>query len=156
MFALLIACTINQALAKNKNDNAEAFLRFKPLIETIRLDNLEKFVAEFEKQNPDINEPLNEFGTTALNFAIVHNSSKVFEYVLVQFPNLEINCQDIVGSTALHLSAVSCNYNFFTDLVKYKADTTLKNTGGYTAIDLVEELCKKNDQLLTFARAQKN
>ncbi len=152
LILLVLISTLGSAQAKDKTN---AFLRFKPLIETIRLDNLEAFKKEFEKQNPDINESLNEFGTSTLNFAISYNSPKVFEYVLVNFSNLEINCQDIVGSTGLHLAAVSCNYQFFTDLVKYKADTTLENTGGYTPIELVEELCKENKDLLAFARAQK-
>lgn len=147
-----LALLTTGAHAKN---NKQRFDRFKPMIEAIRLDQLENFKNVYAILNPDINEPLNEFGTTILNYATSYKSPLLVDYVL-GFDNIEVNCSDTFGTTALHHAAVGCDSDLFITLLNANANPKLKNLGGYTPIDLVEKLCKDHPQLVEFVQTLKD
>ena len=91
-------------------------------------------VAKFIQQGAPIN-CFNKIGTTPLMFAAINNQTNMAQLLLIKGANP--NAQDNIGNTALHYAIYNNHIETVDLLMRYQADTLIKNRNQQTPQDLL-------------------
>lgn len=109
-------------------------------IEAVRI--LVENGADVEYQNDEIDN------TTAIIWACWGGEEEIVKYLIEKGAN--INYKDKNGNTALMHAANHYNLEAFETLLKFKADTKIKNNDGKTIVDMVKNNKLFNNVLKNF------
>lgn len=116
------------------------------------LNNNDDLLTALLTLRPDITIQDTDCGRTALHYATDASVSRhIFNKLIYAGAGADVNTQDIVGNTPLHILMYTCS--IFPDIAKIRilihfgANLRIKNALGYTAFDLLLNLCTATGEI---------
>lgn len=120
--------------------------KIKTIFDAIALNDIAAVRSMLEK-SPRLARELGDNRTTPLHEACKKKAAEIVQELIAH--GADVNAKDMWSMTPLHYAGITTNETTIAILIDNKADRSIKNRNGLTALDLIEDRDKSRQQLFS-------